>query len=294
MVGGGRRVALPQGRALGVLELGDPRGRPVVYCHGFPGSRLEPVLAGPAAAGAGVRLIAVDRPGYGLSEPDPHPDRSLADWPAEVVALAGALDLEHFAVLGVSGGGPYALACARFVPGRLTAVGVVCGLGPLATAVTRRGSPWLGRLVLGLARRAPGLVPPVFGPVAGLMRRHPERLLALLASHVPQRDRDVLERPQVRAALADSMREAVRQGGAGAALDAVLYTRPWGFSLEEIDFPVRLWHGVLDRTAPVAMGERMAAALPACEARFLPDEGHYSLPIARMAEILEVLVESGR
>ena len=126
------RIRLADGRRLGYAEYGDPEGKPLFYCHGFPASRLEAALLDPSARKAGVRVVAADRPGCGLS--DFQPDRRIGDWPGDVVELAGALGIDRFAVVGVSGGGPYALACARKIPQRLTAAAVVCGLGPVGEA----------------------------------------------------------------------------------------------------------------------------------------------------------------
>src|SRR5688572_28104051 len=120
-------LTLSDGRKVGIAEFGAPAGRPVVYCHGFPASRLEARLAHEAAKEVGARLIALDRPGYGLS--DFQPGRRIGDWPRDVVEAADALGVQRFAMLGVSGGAPYALACAALLPERITALGVVCGLG---------------------------------------------------------------------------------------------------------------------------------------------------------------------
>jgi pimeloyl-ACP methyl ester carboxylesterase len=118
-------VDLPDGRRLGVTDVGDPEGVPVLYFHGVPGSRLDFTSEryDEALRAAGVRFIAADRPGFGLS--DPKPGRGHADWPADVSALADSLELDRFAVLGYSRGGHYALACAALIPDRLTAVGLL-------------------------------------------------------------------------------------------------------------------------------------------------------------------------
>src|SRR5438046_6812360 len=124
-----RQLRLRDGRRLGYCEHGVRAGKPILYFHGWPGSRIEAQLAAPAARRYNARLIAVDRPGFGMSDFKAH--RTLLDWPADVAELADTLGLDRFAVAGVSGGGPYALACARRIPDRLTSVIVVCGLGPM-------------------------------------------------------------------------------------------------------------------------------------------------------------------
>lgn len=143
-------IRLADGRKLGYAEYGDPAGKPLMYFHGLPGSRLEAKLTEPTASRVKARVIGVDRPGYGLS--DFKPQRALADWPNDVSELANALGLDRFAVLGVSGGGPYALACARKIPARLSAVGVVGGLGPVYQWWAVRDMRWVSRLGFSLAR----------------------------------------------------------------------------------------------------------------------------------------------
>src|SRR6476661_2822678 len=150
----GRIIRLPDGRALGFAEWGDPAGRPVFLFHGTPGSRLSRHPDESQARAQGVRLITVDRPGYGLS--DPLPRRRLLDWPADVAALAAALRLERFALVGVSGGGPHALACAYACPDRVTAVALIGGAGPMDDPVALRQMMWVNRAALRLAPRLPG------------------------------------------------------------------------------------------------------------------------------------------
>src|SRR4030042_1974723 len=122
-------IVLWDGRHLAYAEYGDPRGKPVFLFHGIPGSRIFRPPPDDLTAANGVRLITVDRPGYGGS--DFQPGRRILEWPADVCALADVLGLERFAVCGHSAGGPYVLACAAFIPQRLTAAGVISGLGPV-------------------------------------------------------------------------------------------------------------------------------------------------------------------
>jgi pimeloyl-ACP methyl ester carboxylesterase len=285
---GNRQITLRDGRRLAYAEYGDPQGRPLLYFHGFPSSRLEAALTDEAAAGLGIRAIAPDRPGIGLS--DFQPGRRIGDWPAAVAELADALGLGRFAVLGVSGGGPYALACAAKIPERLAAVGIVGGLGPLDKAGATRGMSLLSRFFLRLFRRAPGAGRTCFALAAQIARHYPDRLFALFTANVPAPDRQVLARPEVRNLFLAALVEAVHRGSGGGARELTLYTRPWGFDLARIAVPVDLWHGRLDATVPVVLGEDLARVLPDCRSRFLDGEGHFSLPLSRMEEILRTLV----
>jgi len=282
-------MRLPDGRLLGWAEYGARQGPPVLYVHGFPGSRLEARLTAAAAERLGLRVIAPDRPGIGLSHFQA--DRTLGDWPQDVSNLADALGLERFAILGVSGGAPYALACAAAMPGRLSAVGIVGGLGPVADAGSTTGMAALNRCFLYLFRRAPWLGRAFFHPLALAMRRWPRPLFALFTATVPEADRKVLDRPGIREFFHASLHEAARQGARGAAHDLYLYSHPWGFDPASIRAPIHLWHGELDVTVPVAMARHLARSIPKCRATFHPDEGHFSLPIRHMEQILRTLTE---
>jgi len=119
---------LKDGRRLGYAKFGVSNGKPLFHFHGYPGSRLEGKLIHETAARCGVDLIAVDRPGMGFS--DIKPDRSILDWPNDVIELADLIGIDRFAVEGVSGGGPYSLACAFKIANRITKAGVISGTCP--------------------------------------------------------------------------------------------------------------------------------------------------------------------
>lgn len=278
--GADSQVTLPDGRRLGYADYGDPGGFPVLYFHGFPGSRLEASLVADEALSRRVRLIAVERPGYGLS--DPQPGRRLLDWPADVAALVDALGLERFSILGASGGGPYALACAFSPAARLKRVGLAAGLAPLREGQLKPAS----RLGMLLVR---GAFPLLQALLASQARRHPGRVVALAARLLSAADREVLRRPEVNAVFQRSLQEAFRQGSAGMEGDMAIYGSLWGFRLQEVRFPVELWHGEADRLLPVRMGRQQAAALAHASARFLPGEGHFSLPVNRAGELFQRL-----
>jgi pimeloyl-ACP methyl ester carboxylesterase len=281
-----RDIRLRDGRFLGFAEYGAPDGCPVLYFHGLPASRLEAGLTDRAAVRLGVRIVAPDRPGFGRS--DFQPGRTLADWPEDVGQLADALGLQRFAVLGVSGGGPCAVACACRMPRRLTAAGLVGSLGPIARPALARAMKWPARLSFFAARRWPGIARWLYAEPAGrLLRSRP--LLALHLLQVAEPDRPVLERADIRNLLQESIREAFRCGGRGALEELKLYASEWGLDLARIDCPVHLWHGEKDRTVPVIMGRHLAAAIPNCQARFYRKEGHFSLPVNHMEEILRPL-----
>jgi len=283
-------VSLRDGRRLGYAEYGAADGTPGFYFHGHPGSRLEPRFADAAAAGAGLRVIALDRPGYGLS--DFQSGRRILDWPVDVAEVADALGLDRFGVLGSSGGGPYALVCAHALPGRVTRAGVISSVGPYDAPGATDGMRWQNRVGFQLSARFPPLARLVMSSMARQLRRRPERTLDAIAQAMSPRDAEIARRPEVREILAADIAEAFRRGPRGAALDVVLLGRPWGFRLDEIQTEVHLWQGEADVLVPPAMGRHLAAQLPDCRATFFPGEGHL-LFVDHMAEIIGVFAGPG-
>lgn len=282
-----RCVTLRDGRRIGVAEFGARTGAAVLYFHGLPASRLEARLAHRAAVGQHVRLVALDRPGYGRSDFRPG---TLADWPADIAEVADALGLDRFAVLGVSGGGPYALACAACLPARVSATAIVAGLGETMVAEDFARLEVFARMSFRLARSAPVLSRTVNRVLAALLRRRPELLNTLLAAGMSAPDREVLADPEVQCMLEAALHEAFRSGSSGASQDLKVLAHPWNFDVRAIRVPCYLWHGEQDKTVPVEMGRRLASLIPGCSATFLPDEGHFSLPIRYSDAVLQTVV----
>jgi len=275
---------LKDGRKLAYAEYGAEGGRPVFYFHGFPGSRLEAILAEGAAARLGIRLIALDRPGYGCS--DDLPGRRLADWPLDVKALADALGLNRFGLLGVSGGAPFALACAAALSERVELLSLVCPLGPLGEPELYHQLPWPIRSALAVAQHFPGFSRWLGCRLLHLACRYPEGVPRVLLLGAPPEDRAIFRDEGVFSTMHQSLRIALAQKGRGVIADMAIYQAAWGFSLPEIDLPVRLWHGSADRTVPRVLVDHLAASLPQCTTRLIPGEGHFSLPLRHMEEIL--------
>ncbi|MDY6782177.1 MAG: alpha/beta hydrolase [Cyanobacteriota bacterium] len=280
-------LKLRDGRLLGYAEYGDPQGQPVFYFHGMPASRLEAKLAENAARTHQVRIVACDRPGMGLS--DFQAGRTIADWPRDVVELADALAIERFAVLGVSGGGAYAAVCALKIPQRLTHVGIASGMVPLNTPGATGGMGQTNRISWFLAHRVRWLYRWLLRRTANQARRDPERFWAQMMPLFGDRDRALLERPEVREIAIATFLDAFRNGTRGVAWEMGLQARPWGFRLEEIAKPVFLWHGEQDTTVPPAMGRYQARTIPNCMAKFDPNAGHASLIFNHIEEIIAVL-----
>ena len=282
----GQTLQLRDGRILGFAVYGDPDGKTGFYLHGFPGTRLEARIADAAATRLGIRIIAPDRPGFGLS--DFKPGRTIADWTDDLVEAADALGIGRFPVIGLSGGGPYAAACALRIPHRLTSVAIVSSMGPVHIPGATNGMGRQSQVFFALARRLPWITHPAMWWLGRQARRDVGRLLDRMSAGLPAADRAILARPEVRAGLQDDIAEAFRHGSRGAAWELSLLTRPWGFRPEEIQMEVHLWHGEADVSVSPSMGRYLATAIPNCHARFYPGEGHL-LAVDRMEEIQAAL-----
>jgi pimeloyl-ACP methyl ester carboxylesterase len=282
-------VKLPDGRRLGYAEYGDPQGAPAFYCHGFPGSRLEALLFDQPARQHKLRVIAPDRNGLGLS--DPKPGRQLLDWAADVEALADLLEIDRFFLIGISGGGPYATACAYQLADRLNGFTLVCPLGPLDQPALLNAMRWHAQINFRSIRMTPWLSQLSFRfAVVPFAQHWPQWIYQMMLGFAPAADRAVLTHPRIRAAITASLSEAVRQGADGVLQEMALYTRPWGFDPAKIDLPVQLWHGTADETVPLLHGRTLAEQLANCDIHMVEGEGHFSLPIEQMDRILQQLI----
>jgi pimeloyl-ACP methyl ester carboxylesterase len=280
-----RQIKLSDGRMLGYDEHGDPDGKPIIFMHGFPGSRLDWRMFDPddSAAELKARIIAVDRPGMGLS--DIKRGRELLDWPDDVTELMNALQVAQFAVLALSGGGPYGEVCAFKIPERLTSTAIVCGMGPRDAPGSTDGGSWTLPGKPSLIRRV------ILTLMAQTVRKQPERMEPQFLEMVSEPDRELLQnQPELLKMSLDSWGEAFRSGTGGVQREADLYKRPWGFRLQDISTKVHLWHGENDNNVPGSVGHYVANAIPDCQAVFYEEEGHFSLPYKHMNEILNVLV----
>ncbi|MFN2114268.1 MAG: alpha/beta fold hydrolase [Anaerolineae bacterium] len=285
-----QRLRLADGRWLGFAEYGDPHGTPVLQFHGLPGSRLVASSDGELAA-AGVRLIGVDRPGYGLS--DFQPGRALRHWPRDVVALADALGIDKFSILGGSAGGPYALVCAHDIADRLLRVAVVNSMAPLDRPAALRGFRTPARLAWWSLANLPGQRHMFAWSQRRMLQRHPERFLGRMAAAMADQDRQAITAGDMRASVLAHIAEAYRSGWRGVAHDMRVLTSPWGFEPRDIGMRVHLWQGEDDQNVPPAMGRYLAFQIPDCDARFLREVGHL-VAGSGAAEVLAILTAGDR
>jgi pimeloyl-ACP methyl ester carboxylesterase len=324
-------LILPDGRTLGYAEYGSPNGTPLLYFHGFPSSRLEAYSLHSIASRLNIRVLSLDRPGFGLSTHDPH--RRIIDWPADVQAFASQIGLSRFAVLGVSGGGPYSLECAEQLPrDKLSAVGVLAG-GPVWDRGFRtKGVPWYARLTYLLGNYWPSglriLSYALVGALRWIMRTGPverridgwlesttkakaarekkekendgnvdlekESLIGTTSAEEADKQQEVVRSTaQRRESLMGLLFEGFAQGTSGFVHETRLLTGDWGFKFEDVTFnKVQMWHGSKDANAPVRSIRNMAERMPHCVLKEYNDN-HFSMG-NHVDEILEELIAEAR
>lgn len=280
-----------RGREVRARESGDHAGRPLVYFHGTPGSRFDVGFGDTVAADLGVRVIGFDRPGYGGSTAAPYDLCSIA---RDVAVLADALEVDRFAVLGWSGGGPFALAAAAELGDRVTTVGVAGTLAP------PQQMPGAMDAFTDADRAALAFLPQEPERAAEHFRAANQEMLdGLLAvrddPEAPwidwmwgESDPDVVVDPENRAALRSVLREGLRQGVMGICWDNVAWGGPWGFELDDVRQQALVWHGEGDRMVLPANARWLADHLPHAVLTAFPGEGHL-LPMAHWPEMLEAL-----
>ena len=278
------QIKLSDGRQLGYQIYGNPNGTPVLYNHGWPACRLEAGLFDTAATEAGVKLIGIDRPGYGLS--DFLPERALIDWPTDIAALADHLGLDRFHIMGLSGGGPYTIVTAYQIPERLLGATVVAGVSPMTERRTMQGMRLMNKILLNVGRPFPWLLNQMM------------KITANVGQDPAKLQRAMRDLPAVDKALIgnriDEMQAMVQgafaQGTAGPTQDGRIYALPWGFELDQVTFPITIWQGTLDVNVPRSNSELLAEKMPNATLNMIEGEGHLSLAANLGGKILGDLI----
>jgi len=287
-------VLLPDGRAIGFAEFGATGGLPLLWMHGLPGGRRQvPPGARRLALERGIRLIGIERPGSGDSTAHLHED--VAGFAGDVAAVLDELGIDRFGAIGLSGGGPYVLACAHRLRKRMVAGAVLGGVPPVCGPDAAPSGGLLERFV----------------PYRWLLERLCEplgvgatlviRALAPLASSCfdlyvalsPEGDRRTFRRPGMKEMFLDDLVRAARKDLRAALYDLVLFTRPWGFSLREVRVPIRFWHGDVDPFVPLPQAWHMAGLVPDSRLVVRPGESHLG-GLDAAEEVIETLLELWR
>jgi pimeloyl-ACP methyl ester carboxylesterase len=267
-----QRLRLPDGRRLGFRVYGDPKGRPVLFLHGTPGSRLKFAIAHEAGRSRGLAIVAPDRWGYGLTEPPKAP--SLGAFAGDMAALMDRLGSPRFAVGGISGGGPYAAAVAACLAPRVTAVALVSPVGPIADAGLGPSLPLLHRLCFTVLPKRPRTVSTAMRAFRWSLVHAPRLAGELTTWRAARPDKRLIRRSETSRRILGSIKEGLRPGTAGPNIDLAIFSRPWEVDLSAVAAPARLWIGTVDSNVPVVAARALAERIPRCVLTELPDEGH--------------------
>ena len=282
-------IAVGDDRQIGFAEFGDPQGRAIFWLHGTPGARRQiPMEARVYAEQRQIRLIGIDRPGIGSSTPYQY-DTAFA-FAEDLRTIADTLGVDKFEVIGLSGGGPYTLACAAAMPDRVVAAGVLGGVAPV------RGADAIGGGVSTLVTVAAPVIEVAGAPIRlaasgliRLIRPVAEPALYAYARISPEADRRLLVRPEFKAMFLDDLLNGSRKQLAAPFADVVVFARDWGFRLDEVKVPVRWWHGDRDHIVPFEHGQHVVSRLPDAELSHLPGESHLA-GLGRAEEILDTMI----
>lgn len=284
-----RAIELPDGRLLSYSLTGPADGVPIIYLHGAIGSPPQSDSAlNEALDRCRVRYLMVDRPGFGGS--DPHPGRRVSDFARDVEALADSAGLSRFAVLGVSAGAPYALACAAAMPERIAATAAVSTVPPGFSARRSGRTVPHYRLALTLLAGRPRLVRSIADPILDLVRHRPRALRNLFALGACGGDRDLLRSTAAREVAARRFLAATARGSWPMIEDFLVCRSDWGFELGDVCSPVHLWHGLRDPVIPISHADAIRRQLPAVRPRFVR-AGHFLLR-TRIGDIIRPLART--
>ncbi|HYF72518.1 MAG TPA: alpha/beta hydrolase [Nocardioides sp.] len=285
-------VAVRDDRRLSFAEYGPRRGPAIIWMHGTPGARRQiPLEAREYADRRGVRIIGIDRPGIGSSTPHLYPD--ILDWTRDLELFLETLGIDTVRLIGLSGGGPYALAAGAALPDRVHGVGILGGVAPtrgpdaaeggiIQLAVHLAPALALARVPLGVAlTQTIRVVRPLAGPV-----------LDLYASVQPPGDKHLLSRPEFKAMFLDDLLNGSRFQTSAPLADLILFTRAWGFEAKDVRVPVRWWHGDADHIVPFRHGQHLVDRLPDATMTVIDGESHLGgLGIAE--DVIDTLLDLG-
>jgi pimeloyl-ACP methyl ester carboxylesterase len=265
-------VMLGNGRRFGYREFGDAEGHPVFMLHGTPGSRMKFAVVDSMAKARGLRIVAPDRWGYGLTQP--HPTPSLTAFARDIAEVASYVGAPEFSVVGISGGGPYASAIAATLPTRVTSLALVSPVGPIVgTGIEGTLSP-MHRFCFLQAARHPAWVARAFVAYRGALKIAPKLACNLATFGSGPADRAVMADGATSTRLLASFLEGLKPGGDGPAIDLSIFARPWDVRLDHIRATTKVWIGTDDSNVPLYAARALAEAIPDADLDLLQSAGH--------------------
>jgi len=267
---------LSDGRSLGYHEYGDLNGFPVFAFHGLPGSRIWFKKDDETCNSLGIRLITVDRPGFGIS--DQKKNRTFLDFGDDILELSNALRLTKYSVFGVSGGGVYSAALAYKHPDSIHKCGLISTVNQFENGKPPKEMAAENRTVFNLSKRFPWLMKFIFNQQKSLIEKKPDRYVdSVMANtkHLCEADRIIMEERANAEFLVTHMGEAFKNGVMGTVLEAKLFTKHWGFEVSKIKTPVELWHGIEDTLSPIGPIKKLVKEIPNYNQNFVEGKGHF-------------------
>lgn len=273
-----RIFTLSDGRTLGYIEYGNSNGVPIFLLHGTPGSRIFGLENEPLIEEEKLRIITPERPGYGLSSP--LKNRGISCYSNDIDELANYLEIPKFHVAGVSGGGPYALACASNLSSRVLSVTLIASATPMEMEDYFKGMSIGNKFAFVMSKYFPWLLKPIYKYVASYYKKYPKKLFERLKPQLCEWDVKVIEVMKSKGQLKgfiEHIREAYRQGSSAAYTDTLLVSRPWGINYSGITSPIFMWHGESDTLMPIYPAKKFSTVLPNCHTHFIEGAGHFLL-----------------
>jgi len=279
-------INLKDGRKLGFTKTGDSDGFPIFYLHGTPGSRLQVLDFQDVAKIKHCCMYGIDRPGMGLSSPNPK--HTILSFVNDLNELATYLKIDKFSIIAHSGGAAFAIACAYKIPSKLKGIAIVSGLAPITLPEAKIGMQLGYRIFNNLARNLPGFA-------RLMMLLHKKQISNLktiekFCKYLPKSDQIILQKANRIEKLQKWSAEAFVQGVGGAAQEMLLLTKPWSINLTDINFPISIWQGKLDKQVPVSHAKIYERYLQKTKIHLLDNESHISIIYNHIGEIIESVI----
>ncbi len=279
---------LADGRNLAYSEYGNLNGEPVFHCHSVLGSRLEQSFnAKKITEQKAIRLIVMDRPGYGASDPDPK--TSYINWVKDLVQLADHLNIEKFSLTGYAMGGVYALACAYEIPERIKGVALISTCMAPESSMDYENIVPLYKMNYRLAKHIPKVYSLLSAVLVKGVLSDPAAFFKQFCERLEQADRDILNSEAFKIEMFASLKEGFRQGGKASSRDVVQLMHDWSFELSDINIPIDIWHGSHDYHVPLVLGKRFAEHIKNTRLFIKEGQGHYMFYM-HWSEILDELL----
>lgn len=271
-----KSIHLQDGRHIGLTQYGDLEGFPVFFFHGTPGSRVMFLDDDPISQELGIRLICLDRPGFGLSTP--LPDRTILDWAKDVLEVADDLGIQHFSVMGVSGGGAFAAGCAYQLPDRVLSAALISSTTPFRDGKPPKSMLRENKLAFFLSKKFPWLLKASYRSQKKMIENKPEKFKKLAKNgnkHLHPWDRQFLQTDEQLEMMMTHLHEATRQSVDECIREPILLSKPWAFDMKDIQIPVDVWHGKEDTMAPFVEIENIARTISNVKTYYIDQAGHF-------------------